>query len=743
MRSKLLSPSSLAGLLALSLAACSKTPTPPTTDAGPPPVDTCNTADTAKDDPTCQLALGGDALKGFIYPAGDRDWYHLKLPADLPPRALLNVHTGYSAPSSPVTLTANVIGTDGQSSLGTGVDPRLHGEPTLFDVVVRLGASAAGADYYVLLADDPSDNDDPAHGDFDRKNGYTLTASVSSDPDVHEPNDTEATATGLAVGEGSQASIDGALATTGDEDYYLLDVSTSASRPILYLDLTAPALTPAPLTRVSFLLYPQGDPLHPIAQGSSKSPVGIQEVATARLLPSGGKYVLVVKGNKERDTDPPPPGDIRLVYTLKAQVFPDLDANEPNDDIAHATVASLAVGDTKAFQGRIAYVPDADWYAIDVQASGQNARLSFSVSFPSGGDPGRFPATDKDAIHNRILNVVTLPTSVSDCVTTCPGDPQIKQDYCGRSTSQCARSIRYENTMYAGLDNFLGVVPVPQHSGVTRYYFNLQPRSLDAANDQVYELKVQVLPESSDEQSAYRDTPAEASTQGIPWLSTYNPNPGTGLTVTGQISYGLLQRSDSPADNSPLLAKAPPDYDAKSDADLYQLILPQQTVLPDAGYDDVSLSFAWKVGQGNTRSNDVTLNFFFCDVTDNPGCAVTGKWHVAPLGYKAGPLHGWQGGAVLPTYDFDKTQGTFQGRPEQCFCVEKRFVNAGKVYLQVGGVDRSSYGDDTYNVHAAVGPYPQGYTDTTGPVTCSLPCKLCSGSNGDCDVANGLPGSNP
>ena len=115
--------------------------------------------------------------------------------------------------------------------------------------------------------------------------------------------------------------------------------------------VTASAHSPgsAPVTRVSFVLYPQGDPLHPIAQGASKTPVGVQEVATARLLPSAGKYVLEVKGNKERDSDPPPPGDIRLVYTLKAQVFPDLDANEPNDDIAHATVAAMSVGDTKTF----------------------------------------------------------------------------------------------------------------------------------------------------------------------------------------------------------------------------------------------------------------------------------------------------------------------------------------------------------------------------------------------------------
>ena len=582
-RSSLL-PSTLAGLLALSLAACSKTPTPPVTDAGPPPVDTCNTADTAKDDPTCQLALDGDPVKGFIYPAGDRDWYHLKLPAALPARPLLNVHTGYSAPSSPVTLTANIIGTDGQTSLGTGEDPRLHGEPTVFDVVVRLDAAAAGSDYYVLMQDDASDNDDPAHGDFDRKNGYTLTASVSSDPDVHEPNDTEATATGLSVGEASQASIDGALATTGDEDYYLLDVATTASRPILYIDLTAPALTPAPLTRVSFVLYPQGDKLHPIAQGSSKSPVGKQEVATARLLPGGGKYVLVVKGNKERDTDPPPAGDIRLVYTLKSQVFPDLDSNEPNDDITRSTGAVLAIGDTKIFQGRIAYVPDADWYAIDVAGSTQNSRLAYTVSFPSGGDPGRFPATDATEIHSKILNVVTTPSSLSDCITNCPGDPQIKADYCGRSISQCARSVRYENTMFSNLENFLGVVPVPARPGLARYYINIQPRSLDAANDQLYELKVQILPETPDELSAYRDSPAGAATLGMPWLSTYNPDPGTGLTVSGQISYGLLPRSDStPADNNPLLPKAPPDYDAKNDADLYELVLPPADPLPRRG----------------------------------------------------------------------------------------------------------------------------------------------------------------
>src|SRR6185312_7168118 len=109
----------------------------------------------------------------------------------------------------------------------------------------------------------------------------------------------------------NQGSSTGVLATTGDVDVYSLDIPNPSGREILYLNIDAPALTPASQIRHAYTLVqdgPDGGSL--IAGGQSLSPVGEQQFSTARLVPAGGKYYVTVEPYRQHpDTDPFPPGD--------------------------------------------------------------------------------------------------------------------------------------------------------------------------------------------------------------------------------------------------------------------------------------------------------------------------------------------------------------------------------------------------------------------------------------------------
>ncbi len=432
-------PSPTSALVAAALvlgAGCSAKPPSTVPDSGisGPLPDDCHSAANALANADCQLTVG-TAKTAYINPSGDREWFHLTLPSPLPDRPLLTVQAGMvTAPSSPVTLNVNVFKSDGVTSLGLTTDPKPHGEPTTFGTTISL--AGLSGDLYFLIYDDPGD--DSGGIAFDKKHPFSITVNTESDPDTASHTIAGATPIPLTGGAGQGLGV---LSTTGDTDYFTVTVPQGVARPILYLDISAPALVPPPQARLQFTVYPASDAGAPLAAVNVASPSGIQEAATAVLLPADGDYLIKVNGYQPDPNAPPIPGNLGLAYTLKALVIPDLDANEPNDTPATATAVNMTtLGQSISHDGRIAYVPDPDWYSITIPAEAQNSLLKYQVSYNNGApNNARYPPI---AFNNGQPNVNTLQLTVGVpylppgmdatalCQSHCPGDPNIFQVTC-------------------------------------------------------------------------------------------------------------------------------------------------------------------------------------------------------------------------------------------------------------------------------------------------------------------------
>lgn len=754
----------LAVALAALCACGKKTENPPPPDAGTPADNACASSTDAATSTTCTIILG-QQITGFIYPSGNHDWYHVKVD-QIPPRALLQVTAGYKAPESPVTLQVLLFQGDAAGTatalrnLGTASDQKPLGAPSPVNVVARISQPG---DYYVLLQDDTSDNDDPQHGDADAKHAYTLTASVSSDPDQNEPNDTPATATVISLSGGSGSST-GVLATNGDVDVYAVDVPTNLAPPhrsVLYVGIDAPEVDPPSQVRLSYRIDLEGtDGGAPVAGGQVPTPVGEQKVSTARLVPAAGRYLVTVTGYKQHPEDPDAPGDPRLQYTVTVKLMDDLDTNEPNDTVQTATPVSLgSVGASQTLEGRIGYIPDFDWYAVSVPGSSQNTRIHYKVTWNDGAaNSKRFPAAGGN-IDDHQLTFVKVEPDTSTCLNSCPAvDPSLT-DGCTRATPQCIFSYRLQDTdTPTGLDNFEGMIPVPAGSGGT-FHILVDDLSNDAADDRAYSLQVEWLAETSDESGGYHDDGASAVAITPPMNGSYAADPGSAGAAQGSISYGHLQLANDQAANAPVIpingsnpgSTVPTiDYDALNDSDFFRLSLPNTTTTwPDGGtgYAAASWSSAWTVpaaaGQGSgQRPYDLTMTYYFCDPSENPGCDPNGRWEAIAIAYGSGNKASWTG-SDQPGWDFDAASGRFVTRANECFCVEPRFLQGGVAYLQVGGVSRTSYSDASYTVNTAFGPYPQSYTASDGttkacPTDGAGDCHFCAQLYGACQSVYGL-----
>src|SRR6185436_855850 len=79
----------------------------------------------------------------------------------------------------------------------------------------------------------------------------------------------------------------------------------------------------------------------------------------------------------------------------------------------------------------------------------------------------------------------------------------------------------------------------------------------------------------------------------------------------------------------------------------------------------------------------------------------------------------WNTGAgpALQTL-YDQTMGpsseTVTAKGYGCFCFEPRFVQGGKFFLKVGGLDRNSWEEATYTVKTAFTAYPKSFVAVMG-----------------------------
>ncbi|MFL5343794.1 MAG: cell-cell cohesion protein MtsF [Hyalangium sp.] len=736
----------LASLLVLAACPGGGSTEPDAGDGLPP--DLCNSKDEALTLPDCQLTLG-QQVERYISFAGDQDWYSVQIPATANARTLVRVTAGYLASSTAVNLSVNLQRSDGtQGSLKTQVDAHGQGAPKPVEIILPF--SEPNARLLLLLEDKPAIAN---HPQFDARSPYFLKVEVLDNPDLNEPNDTQAQATPLTLSQGpiQAATSSGYLATTDDVDRFTFNL---AANKVAYVHLFAEELRPPPPYRLSYkLLRPDGTAE---AEGQVANATIATDLATARKVKSAGTWTVVVQGYRPAGNTDPIEGSLLLKYNLDVRVMDEQDpqdTNGDNDIIDRALVRTIggAPGSSTAFSGRIGSVPDPDWYGVDVPASAQPTVLYFHLTQGSGG--GRFPPlpglVDREV---RVFSQVTAGATVADRRQSCKTDKTacpkgygevptaqtLVEAYCNNSQPEplCLYASREEEPVnFPNLHNFEGAIPVPPHSGTARYYFLVQDESNNWADDKDYNLEVTWLADTDDANryASGVEQPSTATLASDPSASTFPAPPNTATQLTGELNYGFgrLQPADRLTGKG---LRGPTDYDAvPSDVDSFILNLP--TGLPDP--QDRTWEVQWTVENlaDGGLPHGLALDLTFCDGKDGGSTCTpvsTGS-QGAPLtlAFRPDPLRAWYSpsgslSGLQPLYSKKVVAGNpsstvFTVLPYACSCLEPRFIKGGTLRVDVSGTERTSYDRVGYSVSTAYTNYPLNYSVDGGTKTCPAP----------------------
>ena len=713
------------------------------------PPDLCNSREEALSLPECQLTLG-EQVERYISPAGDQDWYSVQMPATANARTLVRVTAGYLAPSTAVNLSVNLLRAEGtQASLALKVDQHGQGAPKPVEIILPF--SEPNAKLLLLLEDKPAVASRPQQ---DARSTYFVKVEVLDNPDVNEPNDAPAQATDLALqpqGGIQVANGSGYLATTDDVDQFSFTV---AAGKVAYVRLTADELRPPPPYRLSYVLKrPDGSAE---SEGRAPNATIATDLATARKVKAAGKWTVVVQAYKPAGDTTPVAGDLRLQYHLEVRIMDEQDAqdlNGDNDTLDKALVRTIgaAPGSSTSFLGRIGYVPDADWYGVDVPASSQPTVLYYRLTKGSAG--GRFPPlpglVDRQV---RAFSQVTKGAALADrrqnCkadVTACPkgygevpSAQTLVEAYCNTSTPEplCLYATREEEPVnFPNLRNFEGTFPVPPHTGTVRYSFVVQDDGNNWADDKDYTLEVS-WQDDADDAARYASGAEQPTTLALAndsTGSTFPAPPAAATAMNGQLNHGFgrLPVEDRVLGKG---VRGPGDYDAvPSDVDSYVLTLPSG--LPDP--QDRTWELQWSVQNlpDGGLPHGLALDLTFCDGT-RPGdggspCTPvnTGsRGGALTLAYRPDPLRAWYSptgslSGLQPLYSKQESAGStvFTVLPYACSCLEPRFIKGGTVRVDVSATERTSYERVNYQVRTAYTAYPKSYAVDGGSQMCPSP----------------------
>lgn len=710
-------------------------------DAGPPAQpDFCNTPmEGLTDTANCvlPLACGADAGRtAYINPptdAGiDQDWYSVQF-GTLTARSLLHVQAGYVAPLTPVDLSVTVLQSNASMSLTREVDVHGQGAPKPIDILIPFTQSNS---QLLFLVADKGGRLNPV---YDLRNPYFISVCTQDNPDVNEPNDspdaggTQITLTpsGMVV----QGSSSGYLATDDDIDRFQFTVQAGvpAARNIIYLHLTtAMALMPPPLYRLSYTLYdPTGTP---IAEGVTPNAFLQVDLATAKLVKLPGVYTVVVKGYENDPNDPATvPGDLRQQYTLQIQVMEDLDREEGNDSLAEASpkVQTLSPGNSVSKTGRLSYVPDPEWFAFDIPASGSHATMSIKLTVPQA--TGRFaPLAGPKDRQVRVISAVpgaNVPDSVNKCLTDsalCPKgyDPndtaqidlvaKICTGFADAGAGHCLwmeRNANLDAVHFRDLHNMEGVIPVPPRAATTRYYVLVGDDGNNWADDVPWTLNVS-LEGDPDEARFPAGNGALAGTLNG--------------SVNGQLTYGYGRtlddfelgecarnpNGDMGNGNNCHGIRSPFDYDAvPSDVDTFAFTL-------GAGMDQ-AWGLQWDIDKvdGGSIPGELGIDLAFCGQTlADGGCSIR-----TSTAYQSGFFSPWFSNE-LPERVMGwsrQDMGSFvriKAEANQCLCFQRAFT---RFTMSLLVADRNYYGPITYRVTQTTGAYTGMFPGDGGvPATC-------------------------
>lgn len=700
-------------------------------DAGAPPPDLCNSVEEALSDAQCQLALGqqladlaptGGRYIGF---SGDQDFYSAAM-GTLKANSLLHVNGGYVVPATPVNFAINILNEAGTTSLFRRVDRHGQAAPKPVDIIIPF--SQSGAKIIVLVGDEGVVQSPP----FDVRSPYQLMVETIDNPDVNEPNDTvptdiPVTTTGAeATGQGT-----GVLATDDDLDLFSFSVpAAGGARRILYLHLTAPKLTPAPPFRLAYRLVNAAGT--PVAEGQMANEFLAIDLATARLVTPGETYKLEVFGYRSQNTVGAIPGDLRLRYTVDLRFMDDQDTLERstgNDTLATALPTPLSLGGSANLTGRLAYVPDADWYAVTVPPSSNATVLTARLRAGTGG--GRYTVLPGPV--DRQLRITT-PVSVganaterqNNCknnVSVCPksfdsADVQAQQlvdSLCSAfDPPHCVMSERNEAARWQNLRNFDAWIPVPPHAGTLTYYVIVQDDGNNYADDLNYDLTIRWLDDPDD--TARLSSPAQV-TSVVESVSF--PAPPTTGEVSGELTHGFgrvvqndLLRGEG--------IRAPNDYDAvNTDYDRFQFNFPAVAGPP---YDR-TWTLQWVIDNGDggtTAPGDLVFEAQFCNGAPlaDGGCGIQ-----RTMGWIPGRVEPWYSSnfsdrAVIWDRQVVGNNTVVTAQEAGCFCQEPRSILAGRMFVNVGAVDRVRPEPIRYWVRMGLAPYPASYSVDGGLVSC-------------------------
>jgi hypothetical protein len=703
-------------------------------DAGGLPPDFCNSKEEAEADSTnCHLTVttGGAApqCKQEVYISRladggvDQDWYFAQMPGNLTPRSLLHVNGGYLVPQTAVNFSLNVLkdpgGGGALTTVANGIDAHGAAAPKPVNLIVPF--SESNARLFVVVGDQGA-NGPPK---VDNRNTYSVCMEIIDNPDQNEPNDMTPTTIPLT---GNMGTSGGFLATNDDVDNFQFTVGGSG-RQILYLHITEMGMhptNPPPPFRLSYTLY---DPANvPVSEGVMDNDFLPVDMATARLVGMTGNYRLEIKGFKPSGSTLPVKGDLRLNYLVEVRILPDLDMLEPNDTQATARPVTLSIGGSQTLTGKIATVPDEEWFHIQLPARASPSTLRYRVNVATTG--GRYPPlTGTPSRQLRLMQVVTTGATPADQLNNC----KTNQMVCPRAEDApialvdsvcnsampplCVWSERNEERpRLADLRNMTGAVPVPANQA-TDWYLFFRDEGVGAskyADDRDWTLTLD-----------WRDEPDEALAS--PRQVTLN---GSTTVSSGELSYGYgYPHRQCPGGcvlvdpdwfDRPEALRGVEDYDAvTSDRDLFEFSFGGAT-------GDQSWEVSWDLEHpdgGSEPPAELAFDMWFCGTGQSSYLCAMSEERI--MGFSDQQLTPWylpQSQANATTLFTKQNMGTFTRytvEPIGCPCHSAARVATGHFFVDMVALYRTSNAPLRYRVNQRITAYPgAGFTRDGGAGTC-------------------------
>lgn len=709
-----------------------------TCDAGSLPPDTCNTIEEAQNDPSCALTLCQDR-EAFLSTTpdltADVDFYSVTLPGNLTPRSLLSVKGGYGGvPQTAINFSLNVLRTGADGGLNTvaSSNNQRMGAALPKNVEITQPFSESNARLFVRV----SDVGGVTPPRVDNRNPYRLAVCVQDNPDTNEPNDLTATAIALAdMGGVRQGSSSGYLATNNDVDRFSFPVA--GARQIIYLRISSTAMNlmpPLPYRLAFTLKNPAG---MPISEGVMDNEFLQVDLSAARLAPSDGTYTLEVFGYRAPNQMTPVPGDLRLRYDVDVRVMPDLDTSEGsmgNDTAATARPVNLALGTATTLTGRIAYVPDNEWFRLNLPARSGPAVLRYEL-LPAGA-AGRYPPLAMIPTRQiRVAQEVTMGATIADrqnnCSTRadiCPrsfedpssGPGQLVNGLCkgpGIDPPQCLlaeRNEEYQLPPFRAQKNFVGAIPVPP--SVTALLFSYADTGkgrVKYADDREWSIRV-----------VLEDDPDEAMRTTIQTTAL-----GASLTeVSGVLTHGYGKTIAFEDLNEGQGIRGPNDYDATdTDRDSFRFTY-------GGAMGDQTWQLEWTTGNadGGTRpAGTVALEMRFCEGASLADGGCPGRTSIlAPRFDSFAPWYLPRELSNRRVHFTQMQQGNstvIRVEPVACYCLASRYVASGSFQMSVAAVDRTANDPIPFRVRQSVSTYPGTYANPDGGAM----AVSCPGSSPD------------